>query len=282
MNCKGGIFKILLIVIFVISMAVIGGVAYLYQTEITKNNKLQAQVDELTARGRITEDKLEASNKKVSGLTLQLQEADSRLTSITEELNQEKSARQDALKELEQIKADMDQQKISRQDIENKLAQAQGEGRKLREQLKIIEQQKAELEVKVKNLESSSNRVELGKVVVNSEVTDSSKGGNSAAEQKINTSAPEPPKIQKQEASPRTQSLEGKVTVVNKEYNFAVINLGQKDGINIGDQFSVYRDGKVIGEVKVEKVHELMSAAGFKTELKDKIKENDLVVQKAK
>jgi hypothetical protein len=282
MNCKGSIVKILLIVILIISVALIGGVAYLYQIEISKNNKLQAQIDELTARERITEGKLEAHKKKVSELELQLQEADIRFISITEELGQEKSARQESLKELEKIKVDMDQQKISRQDIENKLTQAQNEGRKLKEQLKSIEQQKVELEVKVKNLEISANRVELGKVVVNSEVTGPSRGENSATGNKVNTPAPELLNVQKQEASPRAQPLEGNVTVVNKEYNFAVINLGQKDGIDTGDQFYVYRDGKVIGEVKVEKVHELMSAAGFKAELKDKIKENDLVVQKEK
>jgi cell shape-determining protein MreC len=88
---------------------------------------------------------------------------------------------------------------------------------------------------------------------------------------------------QKQESAvPLANPLEGKVTVVNKEYNFAVINLGQKDGVNVGDQFSVTREGKVIGDIKVEKVHESMSAAGFAAELKDAIQENDLVVQKAK
>ena len=90
-------------------------------------------------------------------------------------------------------------------------------------------------------------------------------------------------KEQKQEnPAQAAKPLEGKVTVINKEYNFAVINLGQKDGINTGDQFTVSRDGKVIGEIKVEKVHDSMSAAGFAAELKDLIKENDLVVQKAK
>ncbi len=89
MNRKG-IVKLGLIATIVIFVALIGGVSYLYQTEITKNNKLQAQVDELTARERITEGKLEASKKKVSELELQLQEAQSRLTAITEELNQEK------------------------------------------------------------------------------------------------------------------------------------------------------------------------------------------------
>ena len=124
-----------------------------------------------------------------------------------------------------------------------------------------MQQQKAELEVKIKNLESISKGVELGTVVV----------------------APSPAvKPGKKSAAPQVKSLEGKIMVVNKDYNFAVLNLGSKDGVNTGDEFSVYHAGKVIGVLKVEKVHESMAAAGFPEELKNIISENDKVVQKVK
>ena len=275
MNRKGAILKFVLIGMIIISVVIIGGVYFLYQTEISKNVKLQAQVDELTAREKITAGKLEDSKKKVSELTLKLQEAKDQLATMTEDLDKEKSARQDAAKELAQIKADMEQQKLSRQDIENKLTQAQADGRKLKEQFNVIERQKSDLEAKIKNTDSGTSGVELGKVVVNNEAADSSKMENKAA--KKNVSVPAVPA-----APAQSKGLEGKVTVINKEYNFAVISLGQKDGINVGDQFTVSRDGKVIGDIKVEKVHESMSAAGFAAELKDLIKENDLVTQKAK
>ena len=145
----------------------------------------------------------------------------------------------------------------------------------------IVKVRASQLEVKIKNLESGAAGVELGKVVVNSEITDQAPNvENKAVENKANTPVLESPKIQQKGDSSQSKPLEGKVTVVNKEYNFAVINLGQKDGIILGDQFSVNRDGKFIGDIKVEKVHESMSAAGFVAELKDIIKENDLVVQK--
>jgi len=281
MNRKGAILNIVLIGLIIVSLVSIGGLSYLFRNERIKCEKLQAQVDELTAREKITEGKLEDSKKKVSELTLKLQETKDRIATITEDLDKEKSARQDVSKELEQVRADIEQQKSSRQDIENKLTLAQDDGRKLKERLKVIVQQKAELEDKIKKLESSASGVELGKVVVNSEVADPSKVKN-AVEKNVNTPVVEPAKEQKKEDISQVKPLEGKVTVVNKEYNFAVISLGQKDGINIGDQFSVTREGKVIGEIKVEKVHESMSAAGFAAELKDLIKENDLVVQKVK
>ena len=60
-----------------------------------------------------------------------------------------------------------------------------------------------------------------------------------------------------------------------------VFNLGNKDGILLGDKFSLMRGTKVMGTLTVEKVHDSMSAAGFGAELKDIIREND-VVQKVK
>ncbi|MDD5409150.1 MAG: hypothetical protein PHC71_03560 [Candidatus Omnitrophica bacterium] len=286
MNRKGGILKFVLIGLTIVALVVIGGLSYLFQNERIKSEKLQLQVDELTARERIIEDKLEASKKNVSELMIKLQENKDRIATITEELDKEKSARQEALNELEQIKADIEQQKISRQDLEGKLSQAQDDGRKLKEQLKIMEQQKDELRTKIKNLETSASGVELGKVVVNSEVAEPTKVDSSKkatpALKNVNPPVAEPAKEKGKKDLPQVKPLEGKVTVVNKEYDFVVINLGEKDGVSKGDQFSIYREGKIIGDIKVEKVHESMSAAGFAAELKDVIKENDSVVQKAK
>jgi len=69
--------------------------------------------------------------------------------------------------------------------------------------------------------------------------------------------------------------------VVNKDYNFVVINLGLQQGIKINDLFSVYHKEKYIGDIKVEKLHESMAAAGFvSAQIKDKISEGDKVVLK--
>ena len=70
---------------------------------------------------------------------------------------------------------------------------------------------------------------------------------------------------------------------INKEYNFAVLSFGSRDGINVGDLFSVYHNGNYIGDLRIEKLHDSMSAANFVTpDLKDKIAEGDKVVQKGK
>lgn len=275
---KGSIQVIILIVLFIISALTAAGVFYFYQKEHAKNIQLQSQLDELTVRQRVTEGKLSEAKKIAAEFQLKVQEAKSQINVLTDELNQEKSAHLDVSNKLDQINADLEQQKTLRQDLENRLKQSEDAGKIIKDQIKIITKEKTVLEEKIKNLESGVNGVELGKVVVNPDnlpVNPPVKSPTKVIEK------PPVVKFEKKIEPALIKPLEGKVAVVNKEYNFAVINLGSKDGVKLLDEFSVVQSGKVIGSLKVEKVHESMSAAGFGPELKDNIKEND-VVQKVK
>jgi hypothetical protein len=191
-------------------------------------------------------------------------------------MEQEKASRQDAEAKLETVRADLEQQKTLRSDLEDKLNQAQDEGKKIKTQVKDLEQQKADLEVKLKEFEAAKN-VELGKVVVSPDQAIYDRRAKAKADKNKSASAAK----DKSEVA-RRGDLEGKVLVVNKEFNFIVLSLGNKDKVSIGDEFGVYHNGAFVGNVKVEKVHESMSAAGFGDDFKNKFFENDKVVQKAK
>lgn len=276
MNRKGTVLFPILVVLIIISLALAAGAFYLYQKEHAQNIQLQGQVTDLENQKRLTEGKLEESKKTAADLQLKLQEAKTKMDSLTDELAQEKSARTETSNQLEQYKSDLQQQKSLRRDLEEKLKGAQEEGKKIKEQLKIIQQQKTALEEKIKNAEVGSEGVELGEVVVNNEPVVTIEN---PAKSKSGPAVKE--KAGKKTAA-QEKILEGKIMVVNREFNFVVINLGSKDNVKVGDEFSVSRDGKSIGDVKVEKVHETMSAAGFIPQLKDLIKENDKITQKAK
>lgn len=62
--------------------------------------------------------------------------------------------------------------------------------------------------------------------------------------------------------------LEGRVLVVNREYNFIVVDIGSKDDIELGSTLTVFRAGRYVGEAQVEKVYDTMSAATIKKESK--------------
>ena len=281
---KGTIILPILIVLIVISLGLAGVAFYLYQTEHAQNIQLQEQVTELEGRQKVTEGKLNDAKKQASELTLKLQESQAKVDSLTKDLEQKKSELDETSSKLEQSKADLEQQKSLRQDLENRLQTTQDEGKQIKEQIALIQKQKSELEDKIKNVEGGSSGVELGKVVVNSDpnvINNTAQGKLQATNARI-VAAQNLTNAGKIDQAKALGVLEGKVIIINKEFNFVVINLGSKDKVQVGDEFRVTRDGKFIADLKVEKVHDSMSAAGFAAEAKDLLKENDLITQKVK
>ncbi len=68
------------------------------------------------------------------------------------------------------------------------------------------------------------------------------------------------------------------VMTVNRKFNFAVINIGMKDKLKMGDRLRVERGGKSIGTVEVEKLYDSFSAATIIEEKKSQpIQEGDSV-----
>ncbi|MDP3722832.1 MAG: hypothetical protein Q8R91_04970, partial [Candidatus Omnitrophota bacterium] len=73
-------------------------------------------------------------------------------------------------------------------------------------------------------------------------------------------------------------SENGQIIVVNRDYDFVVMNLGKNQGLSIGQEFQIVRGEVVLGKVKVEKVYEELSAAAILPESdKSSIREGDAV-----
>lgn len=53
---------------------------------------------------------------------------------------------------------------------------------------------------------------------------------------------------------------EGRIIDINKEYSFAIINLGASGNVLKGDSLAVYREGEYIAEVIIENVYDDMSS----------------------
>lgn len=256
---KGKIPSIILVLIVLISLSLAGGTFYLLQQEKAKNLALQDELEDVRTKEKIIETKLEDSKKMVAQLEIQLRESKSQIEFLSSELQREKKLNQETTTQLEQLKIDLDEQRKAKADAEQKLSDNQQELKKLQAQLKNVEDKKNELENKIKEIEEAkAQKVELGTIVVGQQ--------EPLVGAKTKTTA---------------ASLEGKILVINKDYNFAVINLGSKDGVNIDDIFSIYHKNKYIGDIKIEKVHDSMSAANFLSPgIKDKVREGDKVVSK--
>ncbi len=268
---------ILLIALILIFLALASGGFYLFQKERVHNLELQDSMEEIKTKQRITESRLRDSEKTVADLQMKLKEARDQIDSLTEELRQEKQARGETQGRLEQLGLELEQHRELRADLERRLQDAQEETRNVTAQLQELDNRKVELEEKVRELEEMTQNIELGKIVV---APESSAAAESKQSRKKEARKKQEPQVMPQEEA---TGMNGKVLVINKEYNFVVINLGSRDGVDVGMEFAVYQGNKHIGDIKVEKVHDAMSAAGFVTDgLKDKIGEGDKVALKAR
>lgn len=281
---------IVLIIAILISLSLAGTGLYLFQREHIKNIQLEEKLEELSAKQKASEAKfLEAQKvlatleskfkeaaERIDTLNSQIDTLNSQIDTLNTQVGQEKASKDEAVAKIEQMRSELEQQKELRTSLEARFSKSQDDVSNILSKLKTMKSEKETLELKVKKLEAKSH-VELGKIVVSPETVQVA-SLKEEKDKKITepvSSAKEVPGIK--------QGIEGKVLVLNKEYNFAVVNLGSKDGIVIGDQFAVYHGDKYVGDVKVEKVQESMSAAGFVEEdIKNKVKEGDKVLKKVK
>ncbi len=271
---------LILIVLIIVSLALAGGLFHLLQKEKATNVTLQKELDEVKLKQKVIEKNLEDSKKLLAESDKKLKETQLRIDALTSELEVEKGAKDEALKMLDQLKSDLTKQNELKTGLETKLTQVRDSMRELEKQVGELTGKKEELEKKIQELETVTQQaqaqaqnkgVELGTIVVGPE--DYAKAAAALKEGE----AVQQPVVKKAKNS----AQEGKVLVVNKDYNFVVINMGSKDGVNIGDVFSVYHGNKYLGDVKVEKIHDSMSAAELLSpDIKNKIKEGDKVLEK--
>ncbi|MFH1414275.1 MAG: hypothetical protein ABIG56_05465 [Candidatus Omnitrophota bacterium] len=275
MNRRAGVAIVLLTILVIVALALAGGLFYLFQEEHKNSLALQDELTGTTTKYEKVRSELEEAKKKVSVLNYQMKETQKEIGALIARMETEKSVRLEAQARIEELGYEFDQQKSERVNLETKLFQAQEDIKNKEGQIEELSAQKVELEAKLEDLkQSSARRVELGTIIVSPEESLSAKSTEAVIVKDVR-----PDEV----ALASSSGLEGKVLVVNKDYNFIVINLGVQDGVVIGNEFLVYRKTKYLGNVKIEKVHDSMAAAGFLTDdLKNRINEGDRVVKKVR
>ncbi|MCK5344894.1 MAG: hypothetical protein KAR20_15895, partial [Candidatus Heimdallarchaeota archaeon] len=155
--------------------------------------------------------------------------------------------------------------------IENSFKEANRDLQHLKVQLSQIRMAKDSLENRIIQLTKSNrtNSVELEEIVVD-------EAGETEIKKKIG--------ILKADdyghfiPLPTATGLEGQVLVVNDEFAFVVINIGEKDGLKETAVLGVYRGQSLLGKVQVERIYDTMSSAVIILEsLNGDIKEGDAV-----
>ncbi len=219
------------------------------KTRLTTEKKLQQTIqakealqNELDEQKKIRAD-LESQLGSLKGQYTSLQV---QAEALAAQLADEKRAKEDALSQLDEKKREAEDLKVNLESAQkDKLAlqeefdKARKEFAALQDQLRNLKGTNESLSKQIEDLEAKKE-VELEKIVV--------KPG---------------------------RGQEGKVLVVNKEFNFIVVGAGNNKGVTQGIVFGIFRGGDLIAKAQVEKVYETMSAANILPD-SGEIKEGDL------
>lgn len=243
-----------LVALFFCSAIVLGIIA---QRENAQRIELAGILDQTIKEKQAVEKRLSEINKIKSELELGLKEAEGKIADLVMKLEETESAKaslSSEVSEKEKLIGDLntkfESEKREKTELADRLTKSEEEYKSLKTQLEQLQTVKAELEKKLQ--EAAAKGVQLEKIVVKSKESLPQEGTAS--------------------------SIEGKILVVNREFDFVVLNLGERDGIELGNIFLVYRDGESLGKVQTEKVYEGMSTATFLPEArKEEIKEGDSV-----
>lgn len=222
---------------------------------LAERDDLKAQLEETHQAKSRVEDELSRVRKELETSLEQLAKA----TAAQEALSRSVEDRQ---KEIDRLAKDMEQIRNERKELAAQLADLKSERDTIQQQLTDAEQAKTELESKVMEL-SNQPTVELDKVLVT---------GAGATPAPLDGATAMPV------AAVGSLPSAGQVVVVNREYDFIVMNLGKNHGLSIGQEFQVVRGSEVLGRVKVEKVYDELAAAAILPESqKENIREGDTV-----
>lgn len=205
---------------------------------------LETKYNEAKQQADALSQQLAEEKRAKEEMVLKLNDKESEVNAAKAELASEKEARSALAAENEELNREM-------AGLSDELAKAKEGYQEVSGQLEQLRLAKAALESRVK--EMLGGKVDLEKIVVTPARTTT-----------------QPRAIDK--------NIEGKVLVVNREYNFVILNRGQRDGVSVGVPFGVYREGQLIAKLQVEKLYDSMSAASIiSAEKKYQIREGDIV-----
>ncbi len=124
------------------------------------------------------------------------------------------------------------------------------------------------------NNEKPDSKVQETKPVPNQVVPVETMSKIKAVSQAVDQAQQEPVQVKAQAVKEPVQKTDqtiaaGNVLLVNRKYNFVVVNLGSRQSLNLNDIVSIQQEGSEIAKARVEKVYDDYSAAYIVEEQSD-------------
>ncbi len=231
------------------------------KTTQMRKAQVEKELEDMLTLKRQLEDELNQKKESYEMLLIQCKEQQSENEKLTEKLSEK-------IQSIASLKSNLDKQEKDNSIIAGKLEKLSRETEDIRAQLTMIRMAKEELEKKIIQLSRKKKveAVELDTIVVDKGAADGQPVSGQTGNKPDFIPLGPPARI------------EGQVLVVNKEFAFVVINVGEKDGIKDSEVLEVYRGTEFLGKVQVERIYDTMSSAVILPEAtKQEIKEGDIV-----
>lgn len=175
-------------------------------------------------------------------------------------------------KEAEKLSQDLESEKKEKQLVLTKVEERE---KKIKELSVALEENKTELEELMESIASFKNQneeltsqlsqIKLAKRTLEDRILSGGSGAGTVELEKI--------VVKKND-----ENIKGKVLVVNKEFNFVILDLGRGSNVEAGTILDVKRGTELLGKVEVENVYDDMSSAVILSQWqKGPIQENDIV-----
>jgi vacuolar-type H+-ATPase subunit I/STV1 len=210
---------------------------------------LEQKLDDVRSRNVDLEKELDDLQVVKKDLELKLLSTEDKARELSKQLEEEIMAKRLAIEnatkkdaEVETLKLDLELERANVMDLREKLRIAERQQDKLEQQVMLIRQQNNNLRTQApKN--NFSGDVSLERIVV------------------------------------RPEDVKGNVIVVNREFDFVITDMGERDGVRPGMMLTVKRGNAVLGRLQVEKTYEDMSAAAILSNWTSRaISEGDTVI----
>lgn len=252
-----GIILILLL-IMAVGAAALGFLGL--QKEKERNAQLTEDITQLEVKKRSAEQEAESLKSQIGDLKRQIEqhqamikESSGKVASLNDALSVEKKAGEDALLEVKKLQEEVTSLRNTKSKLEVDLKASDEKVVFLKGKLDLFESNQQKMKAEQAAAPDAAPKaeapaVQLKKIVVSTaESAQADAPVKTAAADTVVPSVPAP--------------LEGKVLVVNEEYDFIVISLGKNDNIAVGDMVEIRRQDKKIADAKIEEVRDTMSVA---------------------
>ncbi len=272
MNARGKTSTIFIILIIVLLASATSIGFFLYNKEKQFRKDIQAELETSHYNEMKLQGDLKEAKKQVALSEDKAKEADEKINNLMDEMDLNEGVRKELKAENATLKEAIEMAKKDKEKFLKDVEIAQKKYKEVSELFKSEQDKVNALQLNLAKLQTANEEAEKKMAAMKEGfVNDNGIPGKVApAKIELDTIVVNP-----------NDGTRGKILSVDKDSDFIVCNLGVKKGVKAGDVMSVYRGEEYLGDVRVSRVQEELSAADLIPPFSSrKVRKNDSVVFK--